>query len=185
MKITLLSILFYALATSAPAQNYIAPQGKIHFHSSAPLEDIDAVSSAASCLLNTTTKRVTAKVELMTFVFPKALMQQHFNDTYLESDKFHEATLDAEIVEAVPFKKDGVYKITLKGTLDIHGVKQQRSIYGKLTVKDGQPSSAYAEFEVRLVDHNIKVPSIVIKHIAEVVKVDVNFVFNKVATADK
>jgi polyisoprenoid-binding protein YceI len=179
MKTIILLIFAAATVQLATAQLFTAPQGKIHFHSSAPLEDIDAISSEANCELNTATKKVVAKVDIPSFVFPKAMMQQHFNDSYLESDKYRTATLDAEIVETVPFKKDGVYKVTLKGTLDIHGVKQNRLIYGKITVKNGQPQSAYAEFEVRLKDHNIKIPNIVIKNIAEVVKVDVNFIFNK------
>ena len=61
----------------------------------------------------------------------------------------------------------------------MHGVKMDREIKGKLTIKNGQPVSASAQFEVKLVDHKIKVPTIVVVKIAEVVKVDVNFVFNK------
>jgi len=117
MKTILAFLIPVLLATGLPAQIYVAPQGKIHFHSSAPLEDIDAISSEAKCMLNTSTKKVTASVEMQSFVFPKALMQQHFNDTYLESDKYPQAVLEMEIVEAVPFTKDGVYKITLKERL--------------------------------------------------------------------
>jgi polyisoprenoid-binding protein YceI len=167
--------------TVVSAQTYLSPQGKIHFHSSAPIEDIDATSSEASCLLNTDTKHVTAKVAIKSFVFPKPLMQQHFNDSYLESDKYPDATLDATYNELINFKKDGDYKITLKGVFELHGVKQQRVINGIVHVKDGQPESAHAEFDVKLVDHKIKIPTAVIMKIAEVIKVDVNFVFNKVA----
>jgi len=183
MKTIILAIIALVTVQLVNAQVFVSPQGRIHFHSSAPLEDIDAISSEGKCELNTATKKVVAQVEIPSFAFPKALMQQHFNDSYMESDKYKYATLDAVIVETVPFKKDGVYKVTLKGTLDIHGVKQNRLIYGKITVKDGQPQSAYAEFEVRLVDHHIKIPNVVIKNIAEVVKVDVNFIFNKVPPA--
>lgn len=181
MKTIFLSVFLLLVVTRISAQNYVAPQGKIHFHSSAPLEDIDAISSEGNLLLNNATKKVTAKVEMKSFAFKKALMQQHFNDSYIESDKYPYGILEAEIMETVPFKKDGVYKITLKGTFEVHGVKQQRLIYGKLTIKDGQPEKAFAEFEVRLKDHDIKVPTIVVMHIAEVIKVDVNFIFNKVA----
>lgn len=178
MKTIILSILT-TLIFQLPAQVYTSPQGKIHFHSTTPLEDIDATSSEANCTLNTATKKVTAKVEMTSFVFPKPLMQQHFNESYIESDKFPYAILDAQITTAVPFKKNGVYKVTLKGTFEIHGVKQNRIINGTLTIKDGQPEKASAAFDVKLTDHNIKIPTAVIMKIAEVIKVDVNFIFNK------
>lgn len=173
-------ILFLTSTVFCASAQYIAPQGRVHFHSSAPLEDIDAISSEGHCSLNTSSKKVIAKVEIKSFVFSNALMQLHFNENYMESDKFPFAILDAEIISKVSFKKDGLYKITLKGNLEVHGVKQQRTIAGQLIVKDGQPEKATAEFDVRLEDHNIKVPTAIVKKIAEVIKVDVNFVFNKI-----
>lgn len=176
---TILLLLLTVAGNILSAQNYLAQQGKIHFHSDAPIEDIDAESSAATCLFDPTTKKVVAKVDIKTFVFPKPLMQQHFNESYLESDKYPEALIDGVLVGDVP-KKDGVYKVTLKATFDLHGVKQQRIIPAQITMKGGQPVKAYAAFDVKLADHNIKIPTAVVMKIAEVIKVDATFVFNKV-----
>lgn len=161
------------------AQVYLSPQGKVHFHSYAPIEDIDAVSSEGECLINGAGNKVTAKVTIKSFVFPKALMQEHFNENYLESEKFPYATLETTIKEPINLKKDGSYKVTLKGTFEIHGVKRACEIPGTLVIKNGQPYSATAAFDIKLVDYNIKVPTAVVMKIAEVIKVDVSFIFNK------
>jgi hypothetical protein len=178
-------ILYIATSLSAFAQgskqavSYICDNGMVHFFASTPLEDISPVSNIAACGLNTQTRKVFAKVRMNSFVFAKGLMQEHFNENYIESDKYPYATLDAQIVENIDYSKDGVYDVTLKGTFEVHGVKQNREIKGKLTVKNGEPVSATAVFEVKLVDHNIKVPTIVMAKIAEIVKVDVNFQFKR------
>ena len=159
--------------------SYICDNGRAHFFASTPFENISPVSNTAVCVINTKTKKVIAKVRMASFVFANGLMQEHFNENYIESEKYPYATLDAEIVESLDYTKDGTYDVTLKGTLDLHGVKKEREIKGKLVIKNGQPVSATADFEVKLVDHSIKIPTAVIAKIAEVVKVDVAFNFKK------
>ena len=161
------------------ADTYICKDGKTHFYASTPLEDISPTSNSTACAINVKSKKISAKVEMKSFVFKNGLMQEHFNENYIESDKYPYATLDAQIVENLDHLKDGTYTVMLKGIFEIHGVKKEREIKGKLTVKDGQPVSATAEFEVRLTDHNIKIPTAVMMKIAEVVKVDVNYTFKK------
>ena len=176
---TILFLVLTIAGNTLSAQNYLAQQGKIHFHSEVPIEDIDAESNAATCLYDPATKKVTAKVEIKTFVFPKPLMQQHFNESYLESDKYPEAIIEGVLLGDVP-KKDGVYKVMLKATVDLHGVKQPRTIPAQITMKGGQPVKAFATFDVKLADHKIKIPTAVVMKIAEVIKVDAAFIFNRV-----
>jgi len=180
MKAFALFLFFAIFYSDILSQVYIAPHGKIHFHSSAPLEDIDAVSSEGNCVLDASSRKITATVEMKSFVFPKPLMQQHFNESYAESDKFPYATLEATIVEKISFTKTGAYNVTLKGTFEVHGIKKERTIKGKLIVHNGHPEKATAEFDVKLVDHGIKVPTVLVMKVADVIKVDVSFVFNKV-----
>ncbi len=161
------------------ANTYSCTGGSIHFFSSTPLENIDATSKKAVCVLNTETKKVYAKVQMSSFVFTKRLMQEHFNENYMESDKFPFGVLDAVITNDLDFTKDGTYDVTLKGTFEVHGVKQNREIPGKLTITNGQPFRATAAFTVKLADHNIKIPQAVILKIAEDTKVDVDFLFEK------
>lgn len=184
MKNTLgIFLVLLALQLSAQgdkyANTYVCTKGKVHFFSSSPLEDIEATSNTTVCVINTQTKKVYAKLQQSSFVFKDKLMQEHFNENYMESDKYPSSVLDMIIVDAIDFTKDGVYDVTLKGTLEMHGVKQEREIKGKLTIKNGVPAQATAAFEVKLVDHGIKIPKAVLMNIAEVIKVDVDFALEK------
>jgi len=161
------------------ADTYLCKDGKAHFYASTPFEDISPTSNSALCVLNTRSKKVSAKIAMKSFVFKNGLMQEHFNENYLETDKYPYATFEAQIVEDIDYRKDGVYDVTLKGVFEVHGVKQDREIKGKLTVIGGQPVSATAAFELKLVDHHIKIPTAVVMKIAEVVKVDVDLKFKK------
>ena len=87
-------------------------------------------------------------------------MEEHFNENYMESDKYEYSSLDGVIVENIDFTKDGVYDVTIKGTLEIHGVKVEREIKGKLTIKNGVPVNGTAKFDIKLADHKIKIPSL-------------------------
>jgi hypothetical protein len=174
----LMSTLFSS-AQDKYANTYVCTAGKIHFFSASPIEDIEASSKNAVCVVNTQNKKVYAKVAMKTFEFKDKLMQEHFNENYMESDKYPSAILDMAIVEDIDFSKDGTFDVTLKGSFEIHGVKQDREVKGKLTVKNGAPVSATADFIVKLVDHKIKIPKAVVMNIAEEIKVDVSFAFEK------
>lgn len=180
-----LCILFATVAlhsfaqTDKYANTYACTKGKIHFFSSSPLEDIEATSSTAVAVLNTQTKKVYVKVLQTSFLFKDKLMQEHFNENYMESDKYPSSIVDMVIVDDLDFSKDGNYDVTLKGTLEMHGTKQDREIKGKLIIANGAPSKATAAFDVKLVDHKIKIPKAVMMNIAESVKVDVDFAFEK------
>lgn len=183
---TIVTIIYAAmLTTSVAAQTdkyantYSCSNGNIRFFSSMPIENIQAESNKAVCVLNTQTKKVYSKVAMTTFSFPKKLMQEHFNENYIESDKYPYGTLDAVIVEDLNFTADGTYDVTLRGTFEVHGVKQQRDIKGKLTIKNGQPYQAVSSFVVKLADHKIKIPKAVVLNLAEEIKVDVDFIFQK------
>lgn len=183
-RFLLLFLLSAALLTMEAQDNryvntYVCDGGKIHFFSSTPLENIDAVSNNAVCVLNTETKKVYAKVQMVTFSFGRKLMQEHFNENYMETDQYPFGILDAVIEENLNFTKDGTYPVTLKGTFEVHGVKQTREIAGQLTIVNGQPKRATATFTVNLADHNIAIPKAVIMKVAESTQVDVDFTFEK------
>ena len=182
LSMIVLLVMGFLVATAQDdkyADTYACQKGMLHFFSATAMENIDATSNSGICVLNTKTKKVFCKVKQTSFTFKDKLMQEHFNENYMESDKFPVAQLDMAIVENIDFTKDGVYDITLKGTLEMHGVKKEREIKGKLTIKNGQPVNATAVFMVKLADHGIKIPSIVGANIAEEVKTDVDFAFEK------
>jgi polyisoprenoid-binding protein YceI len=178
MKTLFFAIVFAAFQVVS-AQSFVDTKGKVHFFSKTPVEDIEAVSKQTVCALNTENKKIFAKIPIKSFEFRDKLMQEHFNENYLESDKIPFSSLDAIINENIDFTKDGTYEVTLKGVLDLHGVKNEVEIPGKLIVKNGVPTSATAEFTVALKDYKIKVPKIVAFNIAETIKIDVAFEFVK------
>ena len=175
----LLIIIALLIGYTAAAQQYVARTGKVHFYSHGTIEDIEATTNAAVCALNTESKKVVCKIMITSFKFKDKLMEEHFNENYLESDKYPNAVLNGMIEEPIDWTKDGVYDVTIKGILEIHGTEKAREIKGKLTIKGGVPVNANAKFDVTLADHKIKIPSLVGANIAEVIAVDVDFNYEK------
>jgi hypothetical protein len=167
------------------ANSYITRNGYVHFFSKSPLEDIEAHNRKTVCVFNTSTQKVYVKVPIKSFQFKQKLMQDHFNENYLESDKYPHGILNATIINPINFDNDGDIDVILKGTLDIHGVKQERELPAKITIKNGDPVKAVSNFDVALVDHKIKIPKAVIKNIAEIIKVDLEFDFEKYEKKEK
>ena len=100
-------------------------------------------------------------------------MQEHFNENYMESDKYPQATFKGKINEKPDVTKDGTYPVTAAGIFEVHGVKQTRTITGKITVKSGAISLS-SEFMVACKDHQIEIPKLVFYNIAENIRVQVN-----------
>ncbi len=144
----------------------------ISFFSKAPLEDIDATNKKATVVLKTTTNEIQFGVAMLSFKFPKPLMEEHFNENYVESEKYPTCTFKGKINESIDFKKDGENKITVKGTMDLHGVAKEIEIPGTLTVK-GDNIAVNATFKIKVADYKIKVPSMYVQNIAEEVDVKV------------
>jgi len=168
--IFLSSVLFSSAC--AQAQIYLAQTCEISFFSDGILEDIAAINSSAKPILNTTTSEIAVKVTIKSFDFEKELMEEHFNEKYLESDKYPHAIFQGKIQETIDYKKDGTHKVTVKGKLTIHGVEKERILEGTITIKGGEISFD-CKFMVALKDHNITIPSVVVQNIAEIVEVKI------------
>ncbi|MBI3501568.1 MAG: YceI family protein [Bacteroidetes bacterium] len=155
------------------AQIYTGKSYEISFFSHGPIEDIAATSKSAQVMLNTAKNEIAVKVTIKGFEFEKKLMQEHFNEKYMESDKFPYATFSGKIKDTIDYKKDGVYKVSVTGKLNIHGVEKERTIPGTITVKGGE-ITIDSKFPVALKDHNIEIPSLVTQNIAEIVETKIN-----------
>ena len=176
----LLSLLLILVSTCLFAQNdtsttFVTTQGKVHFFSSSPIENIEATTNKAVCVFSTKTQKINTKILITSFVFKDKLMQEHFNENYLESDKYPYSVFNGEIVEPLDYNKDGDMPVTIRGTFEIHGVELAREVKGILTIKNGQPISAKAKFDVTLADHNISIPAAVTLAISKVIAVDLAF----------
>lgn len=100
-------------------------------------------------------------------------MQEHFNENYMESEKYPQATFKGKVQQAVDVSKDGSYPVTATGVLTVHGVAQNRSITGTIAVQKGVITLT-SEFMVKCVDHQITIPKIVFHNIAESIRVNVS-----------
>ena len=167
----------------AEAQILMGKSAEISFFSATPMENISATNKVTKPILNTATGDVLVKVGISGFTFEKALMQEHFNENYMETDKEgpkdakgqvtypnRMATFKGKINEKVDYTKDGTYKVTVTGKLTIHNVEKDRTIEAVLTVKGGSVT-VDTVFKVPLKDHNITVPELLYQKIAEVVDV--------------
>jgi polyisoprenoid-binding protein YceI len=152
-------------------KKYSTQNAVLGFTSEAELELIKAASGQARGLIDPSTNQFAFAVEISSFKgFNSALQREHFNEKYMESEKFPKASFSGKIIEHIDFSKDGSYEVRAKGDLDIHGVKQMRIIKGKITVNNGA-LYVVAQFTVPLSDHNISIPTIVSQKIATEIQV--------------
>ncbi len=162
------------IATNSIAQKIYTKNGNISFFSKSPLENITADNNQVMSVLNTQTGEMQFSVLVKGFHFEKALMQEHFNENYMESEKYPKSTFKGNLadVSKVNFKKDGTYPVSVIGDLSIHGVTNKVSVPGTITVKGGNITSN-AKFTVRLADYKISVPKVVRDNIAENIEITV------------
>lgn len=175
IKIKLITLtLIMMLATTAFAQKYITKNGDISFYSSTPVEDIEAHNNQVNAALDTETGDFVFKVLIKSFKFEKALMQEHFNENYMESHKYPNATFKGKVVnlDDIDFSKPGKYDAKIEGELTIHGVTKKIQETGTFEVKKDE-IHGNSKFDVRVEDYEIKIPKTVINNIAEVIEVTV------------
>jgi hypothetical protein len=156
----------------AGAQVYTTQTASISFFSEARLENIEAVSKSGGVVLNTATNEVLAKVSITTFEFKNGLMQEHFNENYMESAKYPTAQFSGKIIEKINYSMPGTYPVTVTGTLTMHGVTVSRIISGTLIIKQGSIGLT-SNFIVPVAEHKIHIPNDKISNIAQNIKVSI------------
>ncbi|SKB37652.1 YceI family protein [Daejeonella lutea] len=147
--------------------------------SEAPMENIEAVSKSAYGVLNTDNGEIQFGVSIKSFRFRKSLMQEHFNENYMESDRYPAAKFKGKLNTPIDVTKDGEYEVTAIGDLEVHGVTKRRSITGTIKVLDGRLEIKSA-FDVKCKDHNIKIPALVFKNIAETIRITLKGTFSTI-----
>lgn len=174
MKQTIL-ILTLLLGTNVQAQIYTAKPGStmISFYSEAPLENIEAVNKSATIVLKTSDNDLQMSISIQNFKFKNALMEEHFNENYMETSKYPKAVFRGKINEKVDYAKEGEQKVTVTGKMEIHGVTKDVTLEGTLN-KSGNEFKLVSKFKIKVADYNIKVPSMYVQNIAEVVDVTFN-----------
>ena len=171
--IIVVSVLMIMLEVSA--QRYITKNGHIKFYSETPMETIEADNHQVNSALDLSTGDFVFKVLMKSFEFEKALMQEHFNENYVESDKFPNATFKGKVINVKDynFTIDNTFEVVVEGDLTMHGVTKKVSEKGTFTVKDSQVKGT-ATFIVKPEDYGIKIPKTVVDNIAEEIEVTVD-----------
>ena len=175
----LMLVMLVGMAQLAIGQKYFSKTGKISFVSDAPMEKIEAMNTSASTVLDAATGNMEWAVLIQGFKFDKALMQEHFNENYVESHKFPKAEFKGQIVNngEVNYNKDGTYTATVKGKLTIHGETKDVETVGTIVVKGGKIDTD-ASFTVELADYKIEVPKIVKDNISKTISITVDCVLD-------
>ena len=170
MQVILLCLcLLYTLPLFS--QQHLLTESYISFYSSAPVEDIEAATTRSKSLFNAETGDIAFVIPINTFEFNKKLMQEHFNESYLESHKYPEATFKGKLVGFNP-QQQGVQNVMAKGEMKIHGVSRQIETEGTLEFM-GKEVHMAARFPIRLADYQVEIPKLVMYNIAEVVDVKI------------
>jgi len=152
---------------------YVCKNAKISLYSKAPIEDIEAKSDKGTSVYNAATGDLAFSLPISSLKFEKSLMQEHFNENYMETDKYPQASFKGKIQEPVDVSKDGSYPVNVTGVLTVHGVAENRTIPGSITVQKGTITMT-SEFMVKCVEHKITIPTIVFHNIAESIKINVS-----------
>lgn len=169
MILSLLVIIFVL----AEAQVYTTRNGFIGFYSRTPLEDIKAENKQVYAFIDTGKKMLAFNLLVKGFSFTKRLMQDHFNENYLESDKYPNARFSGSYNGDVDLMKNEIYKVQVEGNLTLHGVSKALTIPATIEVKDGKLIGV-SDFKLTPSDFNIKIPSLVRDKIAQQIDVRVS-----------
>jgi len=170
--ISIVLLAWISIINQAGQDIYVCRNAKITLYSSAPIEDIKAVTSTGASVYNAASGELDFSVSIRSFQFDKSLMQEHFNSDYMESDKFPRAIFKGKVENHIDVGQDGTYPVKVAGQLTVHGVTQSRTIQGTISIKNGVVSMT-SEFMVKCTDHHIDIPQIVFHHIAESIQVNV------------
>ena len=178
MRKSILLLFFIGASSIAFGQKYFTKEGLVRFESDAPLEKIEAVNDKATCVWDTESGAIQVAVLIKSFQFEKALMQEHFNENYMESSEFPKATFKGKItnMDDIDLTKDGNVEANITGELTIHGVTNSVSTTGSIVVEAGA-LKGLTNFEVAVADYGIEIPKLVRENIAKEVSIQCEFDF--------
>jgi hypothetical protein len=166
-------LLALAMSLTSNGQNrFFTKSGVISFKAGTAVENIDGLNKSVTSVFDAATGQIEFAVLVKGFEFKRGLMQEHFNENYMESEKFPKAVFKgkSDNIKTIDFKKDGSYPTIVKGTLDIHGVKKEVEVSGVIHVLNGITSSV-ADFKILLSDYHIEIPGAVKDKISPTVEI--------------
>lgn len=176
LPLLLLAALLLAPGPGRAQGKYMTKLGKVSFFSTSLIEDIEATNTATAAVFDLSTGQLAFAVPIKQFQFKRTLMQEHFNENYLESDKYPRATFTGQFAGVGPGAAElagaGAHAVRVEGDLTIHGVTHHLAVPGTLELKNGQLLAA-AVFNVAPADYAIEIPLLVRNNIAKIVSIRV------------
>ncbi|MEX0981302.1 MAG: YceI family protein [Bacteroidales bacterium] len=174
----IISIILGIFSTLVGQENYITRDGYIRFYSHTPIEDIKADNNHVGSIINPATGEIVFTLKMIDFNFEKKLMQRHFNDKFVESDKFPKSTFKGFITDndKVDYSVAGTYPVVVEGELTIHGVTRTIRTSGIIEVISAG-IKGMSGFIIRPADYDIKIPKIVRNKIAEEMEITVKMAY--------
>jgi len=172
-------LLFLLLSGILSAQGkYITKQGTIIFEASVPsFEEVKAKNTSVTAILNTDNGELAALALIKGFRFKNALMEEHFNENYIESDDYPKASFKGKLLN---FDKTNIQnEYTIKGTLTLHGKSKEIETKGIVQKKSDHTISISSTFMTKPEEYDIKIPGIVSKKIADDISVSLDFMLAK------
>jgi polyisoprenoid-binding protein YceI len=179
MKIKILLFVILGLSQVISAQKLISKTGHIRIYSHTPMEDVDAENNQVASILDPSTGTLQFSLLVKSFVFKKTLMEEHFNENYMESDKLPKSTFTGKItnMDKIDFKKDGTYPAEVTGELTMHGITKPVTTTGTITIELGKVS-AKSKFTIVPQDYNVEIPDLVKDKIAKEIEITVDAAYN-------
>jgi polyisoprenoid-binding protein YceI len=175
LKLTSLVLLMTFGSMSLYGQRYFTKAGTIYFNASGDMEVIEATNKTVTSVMDIKTGAIQFAVLMKAFQFEKALMEEHFNENYVESSKFPKTEFKGEIInnKDINYGKDGSYPAKVKGKLSLHGITRDVEADGTISIKGGKVQ-AQSEFVILLSDFDIEIPSLVKDKVSKSAKIKVD-----------
>jgi hypothetical protein len=170
-----LTVIASLFTFSSWAQKYVTEKAFVSFFSDAAIEDITAENKAASGIFNSATNDIAFAIPIKDFEFAKSLMKEHFNEKYMDTEKYPKSTFRGKI-SGFDTKADGMQNVKATGQLTIHGQTKDIEVPGTIE-KQGDKLIMRSKFIVKLEDYKVKIPQLMWQNIAEQVEVTLDFTF--------
>jgi hypothetical protein len=177
MRLILVCLLF---SSHIFAQQYLSKEGNVSFFSEAPIENIEAVNKKATGVIDLRTGGFAFQIMIEDFVFPNSLMQEHFNESYMEIEKFPNSTFTGVISDVSALDLSKEQSIDVSGNFLLHGINRQMNMTTTISLKD-EKLNISSQFDIVLDDFNIDIPKIMMYKIAEVINVNIEMNLQKLS----
>ncbi|HAS41199.1 MAG TPA: hypothetical protein DCS93_12010 [Microscillaceae bacterium] len=172
--IFLTGVFLFTMGHYSQAQKklYKTKNSKVTLFLNSTLQPIKATNNAVTSTFNPQTKIVSFLIPMKQFQFNNPILQQPFNETYLEASKYPLSKFEGMVKEPIDFNKTTPQKVTVVGYLNMHGVRKKRVIPAIIVVKDNEVITCKSGFDINTDDHKIKIPPALFKDGQKVVKIN-------------